>query len=61
MFESDREREFVNVFKAVYDGPVMPSDETDGGRFWNLDDIRLSMGKNLFTPNFEQEFIRLGF
>lgn len=61
LFESDREREFVNVFKAVYDGPVMPSDETDGGRFWNLDDIRLSMGKNLFTPNFEQEFIRLGF
>ena len=38
-----------------YDGPVCPSDELDGGRFWSLDEIRANMGKGLFTPNFEGE------
>lgn len=61
VFESDRERELVNVFKAVVDGQPRPSGELDGGRFWSLDEIRRSIGKGVFTPNFEQEFERLGF
>ena len=60
VFESDCERELVNVHTAVYDGPVSPSaDELDGGRFWTRDEIADSIGKGVFTPNFESEYQRL--
>ena len=58
-FESERERELVYVYSAVYDGTVAPSEELDGGRFWNIDDIKASMGKGVLTPNFEQEFYKV--
>lgn len=59
VFESARERELVFVYKTVYDGPVCPSDELDGGRFWPLDEIRASMGKGVLTPNFEGEVSKI--
>lgn len=58
IFESERESEYVNVYRTVYDGEVRPSEELDGGRFWALDEIRASLGYGVFTPNFEQEFRR---
>lgn len=58
VFESERESEYVDVYRTVYDGEVRPSDELDGGRFWALDEIRASLGCGVFTPNFEQEFRR---
>lgn len=58
IFESERESEYVNVYRTVYDGEVRPSDELDGGRFWPLAEIRASLGGGVFTPNFEQEFRR---
>lgn len=59
IFESERERELVNVFKAVYDGVVSPSTELDGGRFWTIDEVSEAIGTGTLTPNFEQEFQRL--
>ncbi len=59
VFESEREKELVHVYRAVYDGEIMPSDELDGGRFWSIDEIRATIGKGQLTPNFEQEFIRV--
>jgi len=57
IFESDMEKEFVHSFKTIYDGEITPApDELDGGRFWKLDEIRQNIGKNIFTPNFENEF-----
>lgn len=57
VFDSKRERELVYVNKAVYDGKVNPSDdELDGGRFWTEEELREAMGKNILTPNFEQEY-----
>ncbi len=56
IFESDRERELVNVFTTCYDGVVTPSEECDGGRFWSVAEILESLGKGVFTPNFESEF-----
>ena len=57
VFESTVERELVYAFKTVYDGVVSPdSKELDGGRFWTMEEISRSMGKNIFTPNFEHEF-----
>lgn len=59
VFESRREREYVYVHKAVYDGPVCPSaSELDGGRFWPVEDIRAAICQGIFTPNFESEFQR---
>ncbi len=58
VFESLRERELVNVFRTVYDGPVVPSDELDGGRFWSMAEIKANLDKGVFTPNFAHEFRR---
>ncbi|MBE6268303.1 MAG: NUDIX domain-containing protein [Bacteroidales bacterium] len=59
VFESERERELVHVFRATYDGDVRPSDELDGGRFWSLDELREAFGKGVLTPNFEQEYLKI--
>ncbi|MCR4602587.1 MAG: NUDIX domain-containing protein [Prevotella sp.] len=57
VFDSIRERELVYVNRTTYDGPVCPSsEELDGGRFWSHDELMLSMGKGILTPNFEQEY-----
>ena len=57
IFESNIEREYVNVFATVYNGDVNPSkDELEGGRFWTLEDIENNIGQNVFTPNFEREY-----
>lgn len=59
VFESEREKELVYVYKAVYDGEVSPSEELDGGCFWTLEEIHSAEGKQILTPNFEQEFLKL--
>ena len=56
VFESEVERELIFVYKTVYDGEVRPSSELDGGRFWTADELTESMGKGVFTPNFESEY-----
>ena len=61
VFESARERELVFVHRTTYDGPISPSQELDGGRFWSMDEIRQHLGTDTFTPNFESEILRLGF
>ena len=61
VFESDREKELVFSHRTTYDGIITPSDELDGGRFWTLEDILKALGTGIFTPNFENEFKRLGF
>lgn len=59
VFESAREKELVFVHKTIYDGPITPSAETDGGRFWTKDEIKENLGKDVFTPNFESELKRV--
>lgn len=59
VFESDREKELVYPHRMVYDGDIHPSQsELSGGRFWSRQEILDSMGKGVFTPNFEQEYKR---
>ncbi|MCM1501281.1 MAG: NUDIX domain-containing protein [Bacteroidales bacterium] len=56
-FESEIELEMVNVFAAVGNFALSPDeDEVDEGRWWPLAEIEESLGKEVFTPNFEQEF-----
>lgn len=59
VFEGKHERELVYVNKTTYDGPITPSnDELDGGRFWTRKEIADNIGKQVFTPNFEDEYLR---
>jgi len=56
-FRSDMEYEFVNTYYTVYNGYINPDPvELAEGRFWSLNEIRLNLGKEVFTPNFEREF-----
>lgn len=55
VFESSRERELVNSFRTVWDAPINPSEETAGGRFWSIDELRVAIGHDILTPNCEQE------
>ena len=60
VFESAIEKELVNTYRTIYDGPVIPDpSELDGGRFWSPSEILENMGKGIFTPNFEREYKRL--
>ena len=57
VFESEVERELVNVFAAVGSFELHPDrDEVEEGRFWPFPDIEAHIGHHVFTPNFELEF-----
>lgn len=59
-FESEIEKELVNVFAVVGTYDLHPDlDEVDEGRWWELKDIDESLGKGVFTPNFESEFMMI--
>lgn len=56
-FVSKQEAELVNSFYTVYDGAINPNPvEISKGKFWKIDEIKATIGKGIFTPNFEQEF-----
>ena len=60
LFESEIERELINCYKTIYNGSISPDlDEVDEGRFWSFDEIMTNVGKNIFTPNFESEFLKI--
>jgi isopentenyldiphosphate isomerase len=57
VWESSVERELVNAyFITSGESPVINKDEIEEGRYWSVDEIERSIGKNIFTPNFEHEF-----
>lgn len=60
IYENDLERELVYVFTTEYDGELSPSPtETQGGKFWSINEIHSAIGKNVLTPMFEKEFLLL--
>ncbi len=60
IFQNSVEREMVNAFQTVYEGPFNPDPvELDDARFWPVAEIEAHLGHGVFTPNFEQEFQRL--
>lgn len=57
LFESEIEKEMVNIFAAVGSYKLNPDqDEVDEGRWWPVEEIDANIGKGLFTPNFESEY-----
>lgn len=60
VFDSKTERELVWVYSTVYDHEPQPNEqELAGGRFWSKEEIMENIGKGVFTPNFESEYLRL--
>lgn len=58
IFDSGREREYVNTYRAVVDpSAVNPSDELDGGRWWSVEEIKSS--PDVLTPNLRQELAQV--
>ncbi len=62
VFQSDREKELVNVFAEVVSPDVnlnLSPEEIETGRFWTPEEIKDASGHGLLTPNFEQEYLRI--
>jgi isopentenyldiphosphate isomerase len=58
IWESPREKELVYSYAVLSDEiPVINADEIEVGKYWPLEDIKNSLGKGIFTPNFEFEFL----
>ena len=61
VFESKVEKELVNTYRTIYEGPFSPDpEEIEEGRFWSAEEIKAHLGKGVFTPNFESEYEKLG-
>ena len=59
-FVSHQEAELIHSYYTVYDGVITADPvEISEGRFWKLSEINDQIGKNSFTPNFEQEYLKL--
>lgn len=60
LWECPRESEYINVYKCHYENPKpIAVAEIDDARFWTLDEIEQNIGKGVFTPNFEKEFVKI--
>jgi isopentenyldiphosphate isomerase len=60
IWDSPMERELVYSYLAVFDEfPYINKDEIEDGRYWTIEDIKSSLGKSIFTPNFEHEFSKV--
>jgi isopentenyldiphosphate isomerase/intracellular septation protein A len=60
VMRNDYESELVHTFRTTHNGPFkINRDEILFGKFWRMSDIKNNLGKNIFTPNFEQEFALL--
>lgn len=61
IWQSDCEQEMVRTFKIVYGGPIIfDPKEIETGRFWRLKEIEANLRNNIFTPNFVEEYQRMG-
>ncbi len=60
IYESERERELVNVFATVGNFTLKPDgDEVADGRYWSPEEIEAAEGKSILTPNFESEYKKI--
>lgn len=55
-WQSPVECELIHVFTLIYDGEItVDKKELIDGRFWNMSEVELFLGKSVFTPNFEHD------
>lgn len=59
IYESDREREMIFAFATVGNFLLDPDNsEVEDGRYWSQREIEHNLGRGVFTPNFESEYLR---
>jgi isopentenyldiphosphate isomerase/intracellular septation protein A len=60
VMKNEIESELIHGFLLGDDGPFHPNPiEISEARFWSLPNIENNLGKSIFTPNFEKEFLIL--
>lgn len=60
VMRNNYESELVYSFKTVYQGIIrVNKSEISFGRYWRIPEIEKNIGKDIFTPNFEQEYAML--
>ena len=60
-WESGFETELVRTYLVASEGPFsLESGEISDGRFWSNNELKSSAGKDILTPNLEEELRRLG-
>jgi len=58
VFESEREKELVNVYATIGDFNLqIDNTELEDGRFWTPGQIESEIGKGIMTPIFEKEYL----
>ena len=58
IIETDVERELTYCFYAKTNQiPKVDMNEVSDGRFWDISEINEQLGTNIFTPNFELDFV----
>ncbi len=61
VMRSEIETELVHTYQLTSEGPFHPDPgEIDQVRFWTREEIDEQLGSGIFTPNFEDEYRRLG-
>ena len=59
-FESESERELVNVFAAVGNFRLRPDpEELCGGRYWKDAELMEAYGNGILTPSFQSEYTKI--
>ncbi|MHB9140638.1 MAG: NUDIX hydrolase [Paludibacter sp.] len=59
-FVSNQEAELVHSYFTFYDEEITcDMAEISEGKFWEITEIDASIGKNIFTANFEQEWMTI--
>lgn len=59
-YMNDREHELVNIFATITGRRIEPdNDEVEEGRWWTEDELLDAIGKNVLTPQFEAEYIKI--
>ena len=60
VYETERDCEYVVMYAAVGHPALHPDNaEVSEGRWWTPEEIAQAQGKSVFTPNFEQEYLRI--
>lgn len=60
VWETDRDSEFVNMFALVGDVTPKPDpEEIEEGRWWTIREIENNLDKDVFTPSFATEFLKI--
>ncbi len=60
VWQSEVEKEYYHVFKSYRSGEIkIDNYEVIDGKYWEREEINKSIGKGIFTPNFEYEYTLL--